>query len=104
MGESAIFQVRHDAIKQGRDQDELAMEIGKAVLSLLYEPEFIPLPEGSREKLDRPIGKHQNGITLIDEIHSSSDRVFLWSRGTLRGITALAPEEVRLVKNLVDKA
>ncbi len=85
MGYGHVLLVREDAIKTlvKAEHAEVAAEVGRAVMKVCLEPDFIPDQEGRHRQTSVPVFNHANGIEWAGEFHSSQEELFVWARNSL---------------------
>lgn len=91
MGYGHMLMVREDAIRTepaGKTSDDLALAVGRAVLSLCLERERIPDDQGGwRRRWFAPVLNYSSGIEWAGERHTNEEDLFLWAGNCLRPIS-----------------
>ena len=106
MGLANILVVRDDAIHNvGNSEAERKRYdavLGAAVLKLCLDPDYERTEKGPQRVTDAGVVNHTNGVTWVDEIHSTDRGVYVWMRNCLRPIAELNKEELTIIKDTVD--
>jgi hypothetical protein len=100
--------LRDDAIRDVESADaetrqKMESEIGKASLELSLNPQYAPTAEGKERITDAKVGSCSNGLTWVDEVHSTDRRVLVWMSNCLRPINELNEVELAMIKQIVSK-
>ena len=108
MGYSYIMHIYEDGIKESKPSKEiekkLKSEIGEAVIKLCLNPEYdYGAVEDAGKITTEKIGTITNGINLIDEVHSTENKLYLWAGNCLRPIKDLHKKDLKLVEHLINK-
>src|SRR4051812_48368228 len=108
MGYGHILLVRDDAIRtvvpRDKAPDELALEVGRAVLKACLGKDLIPDDNGEMVQ-DRTasIFNYGNGVESAGERHTNEEDLFLWAANCLRPIRGLDLEVLQRIRDEVDK-
>jgi hypothetical protein len=106
MGVTNIVIVRDDAIHKAESSEaeriKYETEIGAAVIKLCLDPDFEPTANGQERIIDAAVFNHSNGVTWVDQIHSSDRQVYAWIGNCLRPIAELNKDELAVIKDIVD--
>ena len=99
MGYAHVMWIYDDALdgipKVGGERDKLRSAVGEAVLAVASQ-------EG-RKNVSAEVLHHGNAVNLCDTIHSTADRLYLWSRNCLRTFSELGDADLETCKRLVDE-
>jgi hypothetical protein len=99
MGYAHVIWIYNDALdgvpKGGDERDKLRAAVGEAILAVASQ-------EG-QQNVSAEVLNHGNAVNLCDTIHSSADRLYLWSRNCLRTLSELDDEDLEISKRLVDE-
>ena len=98
MGYADIIYIYEDGINRryetGKEQEKLNQEVGKAVLSVIKQSKFRRYPHA-------PVFGSGNCVNFIDDVHSTDEKLYLWSGNTLRPIQELKEDYFKDVERLV---
>ncbi|MGV9199769.1 MAG: hypothetical protein ACOC4M_13245 [Promethearchaeia archaeon] len=78
------------------ENEELCKEVGEAVLKAISETRHIQ--SGITHV---PILNHANAVQFIDQVDQTDQRLYLWSKNTLRKIQDLPDEEFALIDKIL---
>jgi hypothetical protein len=80
-----------------------AEALGEAVLKLCLEP----IREWTESRLRRPTSatvlNYENCANWVDEVDSTEQRVYMWSRNCLRPIAGLSDDELQNAKAMLEE-
>jgi hypothetical protein len=107
MGYTNILLVRDDAIRDAKSSNEvrkkLETEIGAGVIKVCLHPDYEPTEAGNLRIRDAALLNHGNGLSWVEEVHSSERGVYAWMGNCLRSIADLSDEELAVIKEMVDQ-
>lgn len=93
MGYSHILYLRDDAIgdlmHRDKSRDELALEVGKAILTLCSEPNMVPAPGGDRRATSEAVFNYGGAVVWVADRHSSQEDLFVWANNALQEVDRL---------------
>ena len=94
MGTTHIFYLYDDALAAARDdpasRDLLALELGRAILGLTVDPEYLAIGGGAPGRVTwQRVGAHANALQWCDEVHDRDVRVYVWAGNCLRELGAI---------------
>jgi hypothetical protein len=109
MGRAYITYVYDDAIRGATNSPEewkkISSELGDAILKLCLTPEqHYDDKEGLVRIKDHKIGAGSNALNFVDDVHSSDDRLYLWSQNCFRPLNRLPDDDLTVAADLLDAA
>jgi hypothetical protein len=92
-----------DATADTARWERIKAEVGEAVLKICLDPQmaFDERPMETKPITYHPIGNSVNGANLCDKVHSTEERLYLWSGNRLRPLYRLSERELGEVARLV---
>jgi hypothetical protein len=109
VGYGHIMLVREDAINElrvaERGREQLAEEVGRAVLKRCVDKERVPDDEGRLERLrSAAIFNHGSGVMWAGERHTHEEDLFVWAGNSLKPIGVLDVDTLERVRQGVERA
>jgi hypothetical protein len=99
MGYAHVIWIYDDALdgipEVGSERDKLRSAVGEAVLVVASQ-------EGQKNASGEVLN-YGNAVNLCDTIHSTADRLYLWSGNCLRTFSELDADDLEICKRLVDE-
>jgi len=104
MGNSHILTVYDDAfsVQKHADLNQAIDELGKQVHEVCFVPQYAHHPEGPERITWGRVGKHENAVQWVDEVHSTEAGIYLWAGNCLRPLRTLNDEELDFVLRSVE--
>jgi len=114
MGTSHCLYLDHDALTPARDdpslRDALALDLGRAILALTLDPDYLTDPDFLSTENKKPrritwtrIGSHTNALHWCDEVHSREVRVYVWAGNCLRDLASLDAPLRRDILDVIER-
>ena len=106
MGYARLIWIYEDALEDVAPGDErwesLQSELGEGILKLIQDVRSYAVPGGKR-RTSQSLGHTSNAINYCDEVHSSDDRLYLWSGNRLVPLQKADPDELPLAQKLLEE-
>ena len=82
---------------------KLVQELGEGIIRLAIEPELVLAPFGRRNRVTwHRVGSLGNALQWCDEVHSSDERLYVWSGNCLRELGMFTGDELLKMRARID--